>query len=296
MRGVEPQHQTPWDWRAAIQFIGGGTGTGLLLFSALAAQFAGWPLWPGLIGLGFVSLGLLSVFAKLGRRWRAAFVIRNPFTSWMAREALLAPPMLGLGLAAVLLDQRALLAAAAVAGLGFLYAQARILKEARGIPAWREPMMVPLIVATGLAEGASLALAATAFVGAAGPWLPAAFAGLLGVRYALWEVYRRNLARPGAAPIGTVEVLNGMRSTVLGGHGLALAAWLASFVPGLSAPALLAAGLIGVMTGWQLKFNLIARAAYNQGFALVRTPARTPGYGRPGVKPGWTAAPKQGRG
>ena len=38
MRGVEPELQPIWDERAAGNFIGGGTGAGLLLWTAIAAS------------------------------------------------------------------------------------------------------------------------------------------------------------------------------------------------------------------------------------------------------------------
>jgi hypothetical protein len=42
------------------------------------------------------------------------------------------------------------------AAAAFLYCQARILRAAMGIPAWRGPWVVPLIVVSGLAEGGAL--------------------------------------------------------------------------------------------------------------------------------------------
>jgi hypothetical protein len=47
------------------------------------------------------------------------------------------------------------------------------------------------------------------------------------------------------------------------------------------------AGIMVSAAGWTLKFIMITRAAYNQGFALDHTPVR--GSGLPGghVKPGW---------
>jgi phenylacetyl-CoA:acceptor oxidoreductase 26-kDa subunit len=38
---------------------------------------------------------------------------------------------------------------------------------------------------------------------------------------------------------------------------------------------------------WMLKFILITRAAYNQGFALAHTPVRGSGFPGGVVKPGW---------
>lgn len=301
MRGVEPWHQTPWDWRAAIQFICGGTGAGLLLFAALAARLeAGWPLWPAsprpllagvLLALAFIGLGLLSVFVKLGRRWRAAFVVLNPATSWMTREALLAPPALGLGLLAVILNSPALALAAAAFGLAFMYAQARILKEAKGIPIWREPLIVPLISSTGLTEGVALLLVVAAFLGRASAWALAALVVLSLLRVGVWAMYRARLAMPGAAPVQSLDALARCnRLLVPLGHGVPLLAALAALIfPAGELVLGLLAGCTALLGGWYLKFTLIARAAFNQGFALARTPARTPGYAGPGVKPGWTA-------
>lgn len=297
MRSVEPRPQTAWDWRAAVQFACGGAGASLAVFTALAAwQDPAWLRRTGLIAASLVCLGLLAVFAKLGRRWRAFLVILNPFTSWLTREALLAPVLLALGLGAAVLTSRALALAAGGVGLAFLYAQARMLTEARGIPAWRTPAMLWLIGATGLAEGLSLLAIAAAYFGSPGGWLLPALGGLLIARLAVWRAYRRALSAPGAAPARTVAVLDGMNAVLMAAHGVALAGVLAGLaLPGLGWLAALAAGLAGLLGGWYLKFNLVVRAAYTQGFALARTPARTPGYGGPGVKPGWTPQQEQER-
>jgi len=55
-----------------------------------------------------------------------------------------------------------------------------------------------------------------------------------------------------------------------------------------SAPLFAGAGLAAFASGWAIKFILITRAAYNQGFALPHTPVRGTGQPGPGVKPGWT--------
>ena len=64
-----------------------------------------------------------------------------------------------------------------------------------------------------------------------------------------------------------------------------VAGWL---VDGLTAPMFALAGLSVFATGWAIKFILITRAAYNQGFALPHTPIRGSGVPGPAVKPGWT--------
>ena len=45
--------------------------------------------------------------------------------------------------------------------------------------------------------------------------------------------------------------------------------------------------------GAGLKFVLVTRASYNQGFALVHTPVRGSGQAGPAVKPGWSTTLNQ---
>jgi len=52
---------------------------------------------------------------------------------------------------------------------------------------------------------------------------------------------------------------------------LLLVAW---FAPEVGRIAVALAGLAALATGWQFKFVLITRAAYNQGFALPHLPVR----------------------
>ncbi len=56
--------------------------------------------WLILAGLALVGLGLFCVSLELGRPLRALNVIRNPRTSWMAREAWVAGALFPAGLAA----------------------------------------------------------------------------------------------------------------------------------------------------------------------------------------------------
>jgi phenylacetyl-CoA:acceptor oxidoreductase 26-kDa subunit len=293
---VEPTHQTPWDWRAAIQFISGGTGTGLLLFTALAAlEDPVWLMRTGLLALAFVGLGLFFVWLKLGRRLRALYVFLNPQTSWMSREAIFSICVMIFGLAGIFLRSNPLTMLAAACGLGYLYSQARILKESRGIPAWREPWTVPLMTLTGLTEGAAILLGGAAIFGGTETWLLAALFVLVGARWYSWNQYRLNLLVPGAAPMRTVEALTqtGLIA-VPWGHAAPAVLLLASLIlalmslPSAARAIELLAGFAALAGGWYLKFNMMTRAAYNQGFSLARTPARTPGFGGGSVKPGWT--------
>jgi phenylacetyl-CoA:acceptor oxidoreductase 26-kDa subunit len=286
---VEPSHQKPWDWRAGIQFVCGGTGTGLLFFTAVAAlDNPAWLLRTGSLAWLIISVGLFSVWIKLGRRWRFALVILNPRTSWMAREAWLSLPLMGLALLAIGLQSPGLALVAALFGLAFLYAQARILKAARGIPAWRTPLIVPLILATGLAEGGAILLLATA-VFTPITWLPLLLLLLVAGRLVVWFAYYQKMTSLGAAPLATAAALNRIHPAVVwGGHALPLALLLVALrLTAAASLTAIVAALAVALSGWLLKFTVITKAAYNQGAALPRTPARTPGYAGPGTKPGW---------
>jgi phenylacetyl-CoA:acceptor oxidoreductase 26-kDa subunit len=268
--GPHPWRQTAWDARAAANFMAGGAGSGLIVASALA----GGPGWLSGLGALLVALGLLSVWAEIGRPWRALHVFFNPRTSWMTREGLLAPALLPLAAAAALGLPGAAGATwtAAALALGFVYCQGRILRAARGIPAWREPTIVPLIVATGLAEGAALWLLLAARPAAWPVW--AGFATALLARQWLWTLWRRRIAaapRALAAADAAGRWLQAGTLVPLAAAVLALGAPL----PAAAAWALqLAAGALALAAGLWFKFTLVTRTGFNQGFALPHLPVR----------------------
>ena len=274
--GPNPWHQTSWDARAAGNFMCGGAGAGLIVFTALAGVTGSARAGLLLAGLALVGLGLFSVFLETGRPLRAVNVLFNPRTSWMSREAITAALLFGAGLGA----------AAGVAPLGwvaaalalfFVYCQARMLQAAKGIPAWREPLLVPLIVATGLAEGGGLVLLALPFTGVVTPLLLVAFGLAILVRLALWQAYRGRLA--GVVARGAAGALD-RAGRVLQVAGTAVplalvAVILAGGTSGMQVPVLAAvAGLAALLAGAWLKFTLVTRAAFNQGFALTHLPVR----------------------
>ena len=96
MTTVTARRQTYWDIRAAGNFIGGGSGSGLIAVSALAAltgelEAARLPMLAGVV---LVGLGLSLVWLEIGKPWRALNVFFHPQTSWMTRESLVAGPLL----------------------------------------------------------------------------------------------------------------------------------------------------------------------------------------------------------
>jgi phenylacetyl-CoA:acceptor oxidoreductase subunit 2 len=145
--------QKHWDIRAALNFMLGGAGAGLMIWAALMQVRSPYPV---ALSLSLVATGLLAVWLEIGRKLRALHVFFNPFTSWMTRESFAALLLFSLGLASLLDD--VFLPGTAIAAAAFLYCQARILRAAKGIPAWRAPWVVPLIVVSGLAEGGALLL------------------------------------------------------------------------------------------------------------------------------------------
>ena len=288
---VTPWHQTNWDWRAAGNFIGGGSGTGLLFFATLASGSVEAYRVQALIALALIGLGLTCVWAEIGRPLRALNVFRHPQTSWMTREGMVAPFLFLAALVAIWQGGGALAGVVALLGLVFLYCQARILHAAKGIPAWREPKIVPLILATGFVEGAGLSSLLAVLLPGNGPrWLAGILLGALILRRLAWGMYRDALERKGA-PKKTLETLQGFgaRYEMFGQLAAEMLIVGAIFMGGAAFPFLVAlAGLVAVASGWALKFTIVTRAAYNQGFALPVLPVRGQGEAKPGVKPGWS--------
>lgn len=291
-RGVEPSRQRHWDWKAAGNFICGGLGSGLFLFTAVATlrypELA--PL--GLIALGLVGFGLFLVLLKIGRPLRFIYVLRQPQRSWMTREAWIAAfffPLAGLALWS---RAPALLVTAAVLGVLFLCSQAMILKEAKGIPAWRIVWILPLVIVTGLAEGSGAFLAAVTQVAALDPLVKLAAVtavALAALRAWIWRFYQAALTAQGA-PTRTLAILHDFRTWFFF-CGLALPSVLiiSGVAMGIAPRVLFAvAGVCIAATGAALKFIVVTRAGFNQGFALVHTPVRGSGIAGPAVKPGWS--------
>ena len=238
--------QRHWDTRAALNFILGGAGSGLLAVLGVAGAESP----PAIaLALALVAAGLFSVWMEIGRKLRALHVLFNPFTSWMTRESFVAVLLFPLGIGAMLVP--AALPGAAIAGFAFLFCQAQILRAAKGIPAWRAPEGVPLVVACGLAEGAALLLFFTQ------DSLPVLiFAAAAAAREVFWRRYRAAVQSPALELRGTLAVL-------------ALVA--AGFV---ATEALLAAAIVAIAGGWWLKLALVTRAAPTQGLTLPRVPVR----------------------
>ena len=294
LAAVSPRLQTKWDWRAAANLVFGGAGSGLMAAAALAA-LSGAMVWPAvLLALVLVAVGLTCVWFEIGRPWRFLNAFLNPWTSWMTREAMAALPFIGFGALGWLFGSTAFVVLSALSGLAFLYSQGRILRAAKGIPVWRQPELVPLMVSTGLAEGAGALAAVTALPGVGAPQptlLAAALAGLVLLRLGLWMRFRRALAGEGA-PTGTFAAFNRLKIGLspLSQVVIALLAVAAAVTFAAQAELLGLAGLGTVLTGWTFKYTLITRAAFDQGFALNRMPARGAGKSSEGIKPGWQRA------
>lgn len=272
--GPNPWQQLHWDERAAANFMLGGTGAGLLVAWAVSSTVT--PEWQAylLAAMASIGLGLGAVWLEIGRKLRAIHVFFHPQTSWMTREAMVAVVLFGLGLAALASGLRALGIAAAFVALVFVYCQGRILRASKGIPAWREPTVTAFIVTTGLAEGGGAFLAASAIAGSAALPGVAFFALAAVARVLAWSRYRARLEQ--SVSRRAVDALNPAgRMLVQLGTIVPLVLVLAGLaLPDFASAAGIFAGLAALGAGWYLKFVLVTRAAFNQGFALPRLPVR----------------------
>ena len=274
--GPNPWQQAHWDWRAAGNFICGGAGSGLIVFAAFSGV-QGLAL-AGLIlgGLALIGLGLFCVWLEIGRPWRALNVFFNPRTSWMSREAITALLLFPAGLAAAA-GLAAFVPVTALLALFFLFCQGRMLRAARGIPAWREPLASSLIAITGLTEGAGLFLLSAPLHQAGTRALLVLFGTLLLARVLLWTAYRRRIVGR-VAPRAQVALDAAGRWLQFAGTllPLLLITLVAAAAPAGAALALLLplAGIAAVLAGSFMKYTLITRAAFNQGFALKHLPVR----------------------
>ncbi len=278
--GPWPRLQKFWDFRAACNFIGGGTGSGLLFIAALLAL--GGNVYPVVIitGMIFVALGLLMVFWEIGKPWRSINVFFHPQTSWMTREGIMVIPLF---LSALLLMKLTsslnVYVVATLMGfsaLVFLYCQVRILHAARGIPSWCNPALKPYIFSTGLTEALGVAVLLPGPGSGKGLW--GTLLILLLLRLIFWNTYTKSLNNDGA-PIASCKIINSIHLKVLISHLLAMVLILIAGFTAASAAVMLA-GFIATITGWYIKFVVVTRASQTRGFAIPRTPVRGKGKSR----------------
>ena len=261
-------HQTSWDGRAAANFIFGGAGSALLAITVLAS----WPDTPDwrllVLALGLIGAGLASVWTEIGRPWRAFNVLFHPQTSWMTREAFVAGLIVLLVVATIVTGMNLAAGAAALAGVLFLYCQGRILRAAKGIPAWRELSIVRLIVSTGLVEGLCIFMLASLATDHEGANMPAALLLLVSLRFVAWWIYHSRMLASDA-PRSTRTTLGVAHRVLIGGTILpALACALALAEPSLTLAGTALATLSALSAGWYFKYLLITRSAQVQGYAL----------------------------
>ena len=294
LAAVSPKLQTSWDWRAAANFTFGGAGTGLLALTMLAILF-GVEIWsPVVLALAFVGAGLFCVWLEIGRPWRFMNVLLNVRTSWMSREALAGVPLIGLGGLAFLVGSVGLGVLAALSGLVFIYCQARILQAAKGIPAWRQPEIVPLIVTTGLTEGAGILLVISVVTGQNDVFdgnLAFLLLVLVLARAFFWLRYR-TVFRECGAPNAVLTVFDNLKTglSALPQSATAILIIIGTLMHSGGYAVLVVAGLAATLTGWIFKHSLITRAAFNQGYAINKMPARGAGKSVQGIQPGWRRA------
>jgi len=277
------QRQTFWDYRAAMNFIMGGMSSGLAVMAYLAHLAAGLRtqalLVLYLVAAAGVAIGLFFVFLKIGRKARFLNVLRRPQTSWMTRETYFVAVFYPALAADVIWPHPVLHLLVALAAAGFLMSQAFILFMCKGIPAWRTPLVPPLLVSIGLFEGTGLLMLATVAFPA---WhstiiaLLATATALALVTTGLWQGYGASAATQGIGPLARRSVRPGTHYFVRISGYLLIPLLIASIF--LEIPYVLAImGLYMAVAGAVLKYLLIVRAGYYQGYALPMMPQRGSG-------------------
>ena len=274
-----------WDWRAAMNWIFGGLSSGMAV-AAWLATYVGTVAAANVPALHAISavlmaIGLFCVFLKTGRKlrfWRAA---SRPQTSWMTRELYVVAAFYPVVLANLIAPSASLSLAGGVLALAFLVCQAKLLHRARGIPAWRVPLIPWMIVASGLLEGTSLLGILLLWLPGSGPMpvaLPLGALILVALNAALWIAYRRTAAEQGIVPLAR-RVIAAMSQPL---HVLGHAVPALMFVLALASPAMaqvcLPIGAVAAIAGgayW--KFMIVARGGFQQGFAMPMLPQRGSG-------------------
>jgi phenylacetyl-CoA:acceptor oxidoreductase subunit 2 len=165
---------------------------------------------------------------------------------------------------------------AALLALAFVYCQGRMLQAAKGIPAWREPLIAPLMVVTALAEGGGWFFVTDALHRSGTQATLAVFGVAVLARVFVWLAYRRRLA--GTAARGAAALDRAGRALQIAGTVVPLVLVVAIATGAVSGPQIVPvaalAGLAAAIAGAYAKYTLVGRAAFNQGFAIAHLPVR----------------------
>jgi phenylacetyl-CoA:acceptor oxidoreductase subunit 1 len=273
--------QTLWDFRAAMNFMMGGMGSGFITLASLLALAGFIPLatlgQAAPIGGVAIAIGLFFVMLEIGRKLRAFKVMRRPSTSWMTREVYVVIVLYPLLALVWWQPSRAAAAALALVAAAFLVCQARILYAGKGIPAWRAPLIPWMICMSGLSEGAGLVLLASDVTGAT---IRGGTIGIIAgtaaiVMIALWLAYV-GTAKSNRIPPLARDALKTLTPVYVGAQCAALIGlWLSSAQSGATLSAI--AGVLLIAAGALWKLVVITRASYQQGFILPKVPQRGSG-------------------
>jgi len=279
-----------WDWRAAMNWCFGGLSSGFAVAGWLAYLFAGLPAQTlAYLNVGaavLMAVGLFFVWLKIGRKFRAWRAIFRPQTSWMTRELYAVAIFYPSVLVGLLWQHPAAFAATGISALIFLLCQAKILHMAKGIPAWRAPLIPLMIIASGLLEGLGLAALLAVFakgrLGEAEAGIAVGLAvagiGLAVLNAILWMAYRGSGKAQGLPPLArrAIDGLNIPLQTA--GHALPLILFVVALAAASGTSIYLSvAGLMAIVGGMFWKFGIIVRAGYQQGFAISKMPRRGSG-------------------
>ncbi|MFN0304230.1 MAG: 4Fe-4S dicluster domain-containing protein [Burkholderiales bacterium] len=277
--------QTFWDWRAAMNWCFGGLAGGTV-FAAWVASWVGLiepARLPGffLLGAGLMSIGLVCVFLKIGRQERFWRAFARPNTSWMSRELYVVVVLFGALAAELVWPHPIIETIIAFAAIGFVYCQAQILHAAKGIPAWRAPLIPTMIFASGLFEGVGMIALLTGLVPAmvkASVMIAGTGLVLTILNAALFHRYRSTARQEGIPPLAR-RALDDLAPVVHStGHALpALLFFVALVAPIDPATLLPLAGFSVLAGGFWWKFVIVTRASFQQGFALPNAPQRGSG-------------------
>jgi len=271
-----------WDWRASMNWCFGGLATGFAITGWLAYLLGAMPaqalttVYAGAAIL--MAIGLFFVSMKIGRPLRAWRAIMRPQTSWMSRELYMAAVFYAAVLAALIWRHPLAFNIAGLAAVAFLICQSKILHMAKGVPAWRAPLVPSMIIATGLLEGFGL-VAMGAYFWQPLQAIPTAALGivLVVINAAIWLSYAKSAKKEGIPPLARQAISRiGLRLHAVG-HVLALI----FFVIGATSDAgnlfLAVAGACAIAGGMLLKYSLIMRAGYQQGYRFGALPQRGSG-------------------
>jgi DMSO reductase anchor subunit len=164
---IEPVRHQVWQWPAVVNFITGGSASGLFLMCLMADQVGDAGFSSSLVKLTAPSLALLGFLAvglEAGKPLSARYLLHHLQSSWMSREVLVGFVFVSFAVLDAFFSGNLFKVVAGFGAAGLLLCQGILVNRSRAVTAWNRNIVVLHFISSGMNLGFGILLILTPIV------------------------------------------------------------------------------------------------------------------------------------